>query len=178
MQEGAEVGGGFDPYEGGGSTVEEVMRMVQAKKNRRNRCKGTDSNTQSQSVSKTLDEGVSLDDCVRQLLHPSWIVIRRSRDTHAMLGIVAVIVEVLSAVSIQLATRSYGKCNLQVTLTIWTNLFRQLRVALLLSSRYSTLHKEHLKISYSVQDLVLGDKGICMYNIFIYGYKYMYLHTL
>ena len=56
-----------------------------------------------------------------------------------MLAVVAVVCEALTSVSEQISRRSYGAFSLQMTLTVWENLRRQLRVILLLKSRQDVL---------------------------------------
>lgn len=50
-----------------------------------------------------------------------------------MLSLVAIVCETLTAASDQVISRSYGNHSLQLTVEVWENLYRQIRVSLILT---------------------------------------------
>lgn len=81
----------------------------------------------------------SYDDSIRFALRPMWLSLRRSTfcaaATEVTMGICAVSMEIMTAVSEQLERRTYGVDNLWHTVLSWDVLFKQTRVAALLASR-------------------------------------------
>lgn len=81
------------------------------------------------------DAAPTIDEIVRHVLRPAWRHARNSVYLECMMIATAQILEVVDAVSDQLERRSFGEISLNMTKTSWSTVIRQLRVALLLSSR-------------------------------------------
>ena len=64
-----------------------------------------------------------------------------------MMALVAMVNETLLAVSDQIERRSYGTSNLKTTMWVWENLFRQLRVTMVLNNHMDTVGEATLAAS-------------------------------
>lgn len=76
------------------------------------------------------------------MLRPAWCTARSTGSLEAALAFAAIVVETLLTVHEQVERRTYGACNLVMTMKAWENLIRQLRVCLLLSSRIGLTENE------------------------------------
>jgi hypothetical protein len=64
-----------------------------------------------------------------------WIYARDCSNLEAVLAFAAIVLETVQTVHEQVERRTYGASGLSLTIAAWENLVRQVRVALLLSSR-------------------------------------------
>ena len=77
----------------------------------------------------------SLDEVVRYLFRPAWLLARRSHHLEVSFMLVALVLEVLESISEQLERRTFGEMTLRGTIHAWHIVAKQLRVCLLISSR-------------------------------------------
>jgi hypothetical protein len=77
----------------------------------------------------------SLDEVVRYLFRPAWLLARRSYHLEFVFMLVAQVSEVLDTINEQLERRTFGEMTLKGTSRAWYVVAKQLRVTLLICSR-------------------------------------------